>query len=168
MLLLGLLAAMMLAASPVLAWQPGPGEGSKFGKNYYPTSYFNYCEPDGDKFFGDSKSSNDFWCDTYYTEYKKKSINGKKYYYVHVYYEWRTPDRSFAQAGLLVLLPVSQVQRPGILQAVFQGLDHLQAHGRSLLGVVLLRRIVLATSNTCLHRAVLPPPEHRLDRVCAT
>jgi len=95
MLLLGLLAAMMLAASPVLAWQPGPGEGSKFGKNYYPTSYFNYCEPDGDKFFGDRKSGNDFWCDTYYTEYKKKSINGKKYYYVHVYYEWRTPDRNF-------------------------------------------------------------------------
>src|ERR671911_521842 len=47
MVLLGLLAAMMLVASPVLAWQPGPNEGNK---------------------------------------------NGKKYYYVHVYYEWKTPD----------------------------------------------------------------------------
>ena len=41
MLLLGLLAAMMLVASPVLAWQPGPNEGDKYFKNYYPGSYFN-------------------------------------------------------------------------------------------------------------------------------
>src|ERR687891_484414 len=60
MVLLGLLAAMMLVASPVLAWQPGPNEGSK--------------------------------CYKYYTEYHKKWNNGKKYYYVHVYYKWRTPD----------------------------------------------------------------------------
>jgi hypothetical protein len=36
MLLLGLLAAMMLVDSPVLAWQPGPNEGKKYSKNYYP------------------------------------------------------------------------------------------------------------------------------------
>ena len=36
MVLLGLLAAMMLAASPVLAWQPGPGEGSKYSKELLP------------------------------------------------------------------------------------------------------------------------------------
>src|SRR5215204_3426493 len=53
MVLLGLLAAMMLVASPVLAWQPSPNEGSK---------------------------------------YSKKTLNGNKYYYVHVYYKWRTPD----------------------------------------------------------------------------
>jgi len=41
MLFLGLLAAMMLVASPVLAWQPGPNEGKKYSKNYYPGSYFN-------------------------------------------------------------------------------------------------------------------------------
>ena len=37
MLLLGLLAAMMLVASPVLAWQAGPNEGKKYSKNYYPS-----------------------------------------------------------------------------------------------------------------------------------
>jgi hypothetical protein len=96
MLLLGLLAAMMLVTSPVLSHQGGgPNHGDKYWKNYYPNSYFNYCEPDGDRFFGDRKSSNDFWCHTYYTEYKTKWNNGKKYYYVHVYYEWRTPDRNF-------------------------------------------------------------------------
>ena len=36
MVLLGLLAATMLVASPVLAWQPGPNEGNKYSKNYYP------------------------------------------------------------------------------------------------------------------------------------
>jgi hypothetical protein len=41
MLLLGLLAAMMLVASPVLAWQPGPNEGKKYSKNYYPGNFFN-------------------------------------------------------------------------------------------------------------------------------
>jgi hypothetical protein len=92
MLLLGLLAAMMLAASPVLTWQPGPGEGSEFAKNYYPNTYFTYCEPDGDKYYGDRKASNNDWCDQYYTEYQKKWNNGKQYYYVHVYYKWQTPD----------------------------------------------------------------------------
>jgi len=58
MLLLGLLAAMMLMASPVLAWQAGPNEGNKYSKNYYPTSYFKYCEPDGSQYYGDKKASN--------------------------------------------------------------------------------------------------------------
>src|SRR5215218_3524166 len=58
MLLLGLLAAMMLMASPVLAWQAGPGEGSKYWKNYNPTSYVKYCEPDGTQYYGDKKASN--------------------------------------------------------------------------------------------------------------
>src|SRR5215211_1510868 len=75
MLLLGLLAAMMLVASPVLAWQPGPGEGNKYS-NYY----------------GDKKASNTKWCNTYYTEYQKKTFDGKKWYWVHVYYWWKTPD----------------------------------------------------------------------------
>ena len=52
MVLLGLLAAMMLLASPVLAWQPGPNEGSKYSKNYYPNTYFNYCEKDGSRYYG--------------------------------------------------------------------------------------------------------------------
>jgi arylsulfatase A-like enzyme len=92
LLLLGLLAAMMLVASPVLAWQPGPGEGSKYSKNYYPTSYFKYCEPDGSQYYGDKKASNNSWCDKYYKEYQKKSFQGKQWYWVHVYYTWKTPD----------------------------------------------------------------------------
>jgi hypothetical protein len=92
MLLLGLLAAMMLVASPVLAWQPGPNEGSKYWKNYYPNSYFKYCEPDGSQYYGDKKASNTKWCNHYYTEFQKKTFNGKKWYYVHVYYWWKTPD----------------------------------------------------------------------------
>jgi hypothetical protein len=88
MLLLAVLAAMMLAASPVLAWQPGPGEGSKYSRNYYPNTYFKYCEPDGAKFWGNTKANK--WCDHYYTEYQKKTFNGKQYYYVHVYYKWKT------------------------------------------------------------------------------
>jgi hypothetical protein len=92
MLLLGLLAAMMLAASPVLAWQPGPHEGNKYSKNYYPTVYFNYCEPDGSRYYGDKRASNPKWCDHYYTEYKTKWTNGKKWYWVHVYYKWKTPS----------------------------------------------------------------------------
>jgi hypothetical protein len=28
----------MLVGSPVLAWQPGPNEGSKYSKNYYPNT----------------------------------------------------------------------------------------------------------------------------------
>ena len=92
MVLLGLLAAMMLMASPVLAWQAGPNEGNKYSKNYYPTSYFKYCEPDGSQYYGDKKASNTRWCDHYYTEYKKKTFEGKQYYYVHVYYYWETPE----------------------------------------------------------------------------
>jgi hypothetical protein len=36
MLLLGLLAAMMLVTSPVLAHQGGAHHGNKYSKNYYP------------------------------------------------------------------------------------------------------------------------------------
>jgi hypothetical protein len=57
MVLLGLLAAMMLAASPVLAHQGGPNHGNKYSKNYYPNGYFNYCEPDGAKYYGKKKVS---------------------------------------------------------------------------------------------------------------
>jgi hypothetical protein len=88
MLLLAMLAAMMLAASPVLAWQPGPGEGSKYSKNYYPNGFYKYCEPEGDQFLGSPRANN--WCDQWYTDYRTKTFNGKKYYYVHVYYEWKT------------------------------------------------------------------------------
>ena len=90
MLLLGLLAAMMLVASPVLAHQGGPTHGNKYSKNYYPNGYFKYCEPDGSKYYGKTKASK--WCDKYYKEYTKKTFNGKKWYYVHVYYQWKTPD----------------------------------------------------------------------------
>jgi hypothetical protein len=92
MLLLALLAAMMLAASPVLAHQGGPTHGDKYSKNYYPTSYFKYCEPDGSNYYGDNKASKNSWCDKYYKEYKKKTFDGKDWYWVHVYYEWKTPD----------------------------------------------------------------------------
>jgi hypothetical protein len=95
MLLLGLLAAMMLVASPVLAWQPGPNEGNKYWQNYYPsgrgaTTYFKYCEQDGAQYYGDNKANK--WCNTYYTDYKKKTFNGDQWYYVHAYYGWKTPD----------------------------------------------------------------------------
>ena len=62
MLLLGLLAAMMLVASPVLAWQPGPGEGSKYSKNYYVHVYYWWKTPDG-------KSHK--WDEWYYCQYHK-------------------------------------------------------------------------------------------------
>jgi hypothetical protein len=90
MLLLGLLAATMLMASPVLAHKGGPTHGNKYSKNYYPTSYFKYCEPDGSNYYGKTKASK--WCDKYYKEYTKKTFNGKKWYWVHVYYWWKTPD----------------------------------------------------------------------------
>src|SRR5215211_6953374 len=77
MLLLAVLAAMMLAASPVLAWQPGPGEGSKYSKNYYPKSYFNYCEPNGAQYWGDMQANK--WCDQYYTTYQKKTTSGGRW-----------------------------------------------------------------------------------------
>ena len=60
MLLLGLLAAMMLMASPVLAWQPGPNEGNKYSKNYYPNTYFNFCDKNGAQFYGTTKASKSF------------------------------------------------------------------------------------------------------------
>jgi hypothetical protein len=91
MLLLGLLAAMMLAASPVLAHKGGPTHGNKYSKNYYPNGYFNYCEPDGSN-YSQTKASKNSWCDKYYKEYNKKTFNGKKWYWVHVYYHWKTPD----------------------------------------------------------------------------
>jgi hypothetical protein len=92
MLLLALLAATMLVASPVLAHQGGPHHGNKYSKNYYPNSYFKYCEPDGAKYYGQTKASKNSWCDKYYKEYTKKTFNGKNWYYVHVYYKWKTPD----------------------------------------------------------------------------
>ena len=58
MVLLGLLAAMMLMASPVLAGQPGPNKENKYSKNYYPNTYFKYCEPDGSKYYGNWQDSN--------------------------------------------------------------------------------------------------------------
>jgi hypothetical protein len=90
MLLLALLAAMMLVASPVLAHEGGATHGNKYPKNYYPNSYYKYCEKGGDKYYGPTKASK--WCKQYYTEYQKKSYKGKKYYYVHVYYKWKTPN----------------------------------------------------------------------------
>jgi hypothetical protein len=88
MLLLGLLAAMMLAASPVLAHQGGSTHGHKYSKNYYPNSYFKYCEPKGSQFLGTTKANT--WCDQWYTDYRTKTFNGDKWYYVHVYYKWKT------------------------------------------------------------------------------
>ena len=91
MLLLAVLAAMMLVASPVSAHKGGPHHGNKYSKNYYPNTYFNYCEPDGSRYYGDKRASNGKWCKHYYTEYHKKWTNGKQYYYVHVYYWWKMP-----------------------------------------------------------------------------
>ena len=99
MVLLGLLAAMMLVASPVLAHQGGPHHGNKYSKNYYPNGYFKYCEPDGSKYYGQKKISNNNLCGQNYTQYKTKWINGKKYYYVHVYYWWKTPDGKAHKQG---------------------------------------------------------------------
>src|SRR3712207_4826465 len=90
MLLLALLAATMLVASPVLAHEGGPTHGNKYSNNYYPNSYFNYCEPDGSQYYGDKNATK--WCNTYYTDYNTKWTNGEQYYYVHVYYGWKTPD----------------------------------------------------------------------------
>jgi hypothetical protein len=92
MLLLALLAAMMLVASPNFAHQGGATPGNKYLKNYYPNSYYKYCGAAGAKYYGDKKASSSYWCDTYYTEYKTKWTDGKKYYYAHVYYKWKTPD----------------------------------------------------------------------------
>ena len=92
MVLLGLLAAMMLVASPILAHQGGPHHGNKYSKNYYPNGYFKYCEPDGSRYYGNDKAGNAAWCLHSYTEYHKKWNNGEQYYYVHVVYFWQTPD----------------------------------------------------------------------------
>jgi len=98
MVLLGLLAAMMLVASPVLAHKGGATHGDKYSKNYYPNGFYKYCEPGGSNYYGNTKAANPKWCyrtpsyGNYYTEYTKKTLNGKKWYYVHVYYQWKTPD----------------------------------------------------------------------------
>src|SRR3712207_8237053 len=43
---------------------------------------FKYCEPDGAKYYGKKKISNNNLCG-HYTKYPhKKWLNGKKYYYV--------------------------------------------------------------------------------------
>jgi hypothetical protein len=97
MLFLALLAAMMLVASPVLAHQGGPHHGDKYWKNYYPNSWYKYCEPGGSQTYGKAKASK--WCKKYYTEYHKKWTNGKQYYYVHVYYWWKTPDGKAHKQG---------------------------------------------------------------------
>lgn len=97
MLFLALLAAMMLVASPVLAHQGGPHHGNKYWKNYYPNTYFKYCEKDGSKYYGKTKASKR--CAQYYTEYHKKWTNGKQYYYVHVYYQWKTLDSKWHKQG---------------------------------------------------------------------
>jgi hypothetical protein len=86
MLLLALVAAMMLVASPAFAHPGGATHGDKYSKNYYPNKYYTYCEKGGDQYYGTTKASK--WCDQYYTDYKTKSYNGKKYYHVHVYYKW--------------------------------------------------------------------------------
>jgi hypothetical protein len=86
-LLLAVLAAMMLVASPVLAWQAGPGQGNKFSKNYYPTSYYKYCDPSGSQFLGSRSNS---WCDQWYTTYTTKTVNGVKWDSVLVYFKWKS------------------------------------------------------------------------------
>jgi hypothetical protein len=97
MLFLALLAAMMLVASPVLAHQGGPTHGNKYPTNYYPNSWYKYCEKGGSQTYGPTKASK--WCEKYYTEYQKKWNNGKQYYYVHVYYHWKTPDGNWHKQG---------------------------------------------------------------------
>jgi hypothetical protein len=67
MVLVGLLAAMMmLTASPGLAHQGGPHHGDKYWKNYYPNTYFKYCEKDGANTYTKAKPNK--WCKKYYTE----------------------------------------------------------------------------------------------------
>ena len=76
---------MMLVASPALAQS-----GSKYHKNYYPEGYYNYCHEKGEHYYGDKDAEK--YCYQYYTDYKKKTADGKKYYYVHVYYKWYDED----------------------------------------------------------------------------
>jgi hypothetical protein len=86
--MLALLAAMMLVASPVLAHPGGGTHGDKYAKNYYPEGYYNYCEPEGNNFYQDDQDY-EKWCNQWYNgKTTTKEYNGKKYYYVHVYYEW--------------------------------------------------------------------------------
>jgi hypothetical protein len=94
MLLLALLGAMMLVASPVIAHPGGATHGDKYWKNYYPNGYYNYCEPGGDNYYGATKANDEAWCDQWYTEYQKKKFKGEWYYYVHVYYKWQDPNNT--------------------------------------------------------------------------
>ena len=110
MLLLALLAATMLVASPVLAHQGGPTHGNKYSKNYYPTSYFKYCEPDGAKYYGDTKASKNSWCDKYYKEYTEEDVPRQAMVLRPCLLQVEDTGRPAAYAGLLVLLPVPQVQ----------------------------------------------------------
>jgi hypothetical protein len=90
----GLLAAMMLVASPALAHQGGPHHGNKYSKNYYPNTYFKYCEPDGAQYYGETEASNH--CAQYLTEYHKKWYKGKKYYYAQCPLPCEDPGRRLA------------------------------------------------------------------------
>lgn len=79
-----------LAATAAAAHADGPHYGDKYDKNYYPKHYFPYCEPDGTKYYGKTKASR--WCDTYYIAFREKWEGGKKYYYVHVFFDWHQQD----------------------------------------------------------------------------
>ena len=59
-------------------------------KNYYPNTYFKYCDKNSSQFYGKTKASKR--CAQYYTEHQKKTFNVKKWYWVHIYFEWKTPD----------------------------------------------------------------------------
>jgi hypothetical protein len=95
MLLLAALAAMMLVASPVFAHTAGGTHGDKYWKNYYPKDYYSYCEKGGANYYGTTKA--DKWCNQYYTDYKTKWYKGDKYYYVHVYYQWKANGKWWEQ-----------------------------------------------------------------------
>src|SRR5215218_6354552 len=91
MLLLGLLAAMMLAASPVLAHKGGPTHGNKYSKNYYPNRYFKYCEPDGSN-YSQTKASQNSRCNKYYKADNETTVSGEDWYALHDNSNWKTPD----------------------------------------------------------------------------
>src|SRR5215211_1742849 len=170
MVLLGLLAAMMLVASPVLAWQPGPGEGNKYSQNYYPNGFYKYCEPDGSQYYGNKKAANPKWCyrtpgyGNYYTEYQKKTFNGKQWYWVHVYYQWRpltarrtrvTPGITASITSTTTRTPPSPISRPGSpISLLATTIGSRSTTGR-----------VLPTNNAHPPRVVLTL-EHRFRRGC--
>src|SRR3712207_3532984 len=77
---------MMLVVSPVFAHPGGGTHGHKYANNYYPDDYYNYCHPDGNNYYGDAQAQD--WCSQWYNGYRTKQFEGKKYYYVHVYYQW--------------------------------------------------------------------------------